>query len=146
MAVYAAQIDRVGQGIGRLLTKLNQINQGDNTLFMFLSDNGGCAELLEGASWRRSEPLVWEHKGNRAVRQGQWKQVVEFPVPRKLYDLFADRTEPINLAGNHPKKVSELAEVYADWAERCGVLPWPSGRGEIGTPRGGHYHASQIRS
>lgn len=44
MAVYAAQIDRVDQNVGRVLEYLDQTGQADNTLIFFLSDNGGCAE------------------------------------------------------------------------------------------------------
>lgn len=44
MEVYAAQIDRMDQGIGRILRSLEETGQLDNTLILFLSDNGGCAE------------------------------------------------------------------------------------------------------
>lgn len=44
MAVYAAMVDRVDQNIGRLLTTLEETGEADNTLILFLSDNGGCAE------------------------------------------------------------------------------------------------------
>lgn len=44
MAVYAAQIDRMDQDIGKILGKLKQIGKENNTLVMFLSDNGGCHE------------------------------------------------------------------------------------------------------
>ncbi len=44
MAVYAAMIDRVDQGIGDILAALNETGTAENTLIMFLSDNGGCAE------------------------------------------------------------------------------------------------------
>ena len=47
MAVYAAQVDRVDQGIGRIMHRLRELGEYDNTLFMFLSDNGGCAELFQ---------------------------------------------------------------------------------------------------
>jgi arylsulfatase len=46
MEVYAAQIDRMDQGIGRIVTALEEANQLDNTLIIFLADNGGCAEEL----------------------------------------------------------------------------------------------------
>ncbi|MGH3413274.1 MAG: arylsulfatase [Marmoricola sp.] len=46
MAVYAAQVDRMDQGIGRILDELDQTGRLDNTLFIFLSDNGGCAEEM----------------------------------------------------------------------------------------------------
>lgn len=46
MAVYAAMIDRMDQGIGRIMKKLEELDIDDNTVVMFLSDNGGCAEFL----------------------------------------------------------------------------------------------------
>ncbi|MCS3866155.1 arylsulfatase [Salinibacter ruber] len=44
MAAYAAQIDRMDQNIGRLLRKLETMGVADNTLVLFLSDNGSAAE------------------------------------------------------------------------------------------------------
>ena len=44
MAVYAAQIERMDAGIGRVLEKIEALGQQENTLVMFLADNGGCAE------------------------------------------------------------------------------------------------------
>ena len=46
MEVYAAQIDRMDQGIGRVLQALEETGQMENTLILFLADNGGCAEEL----------------------------------------------------------------------------------------------------
>ncbi len=48
MAVYCAMIDRVDQNIGKLLDKLEERGQLDNTLIMFASDNG-CAGSSEGS-------------------------------------------------------------------------------------------------
>ncbi len=44
MAIYAAQIERMDRGIGRVLDKIRDLGKQENTLVMFLSDNGGCAE------------------------------------------------------------------------------------------------------
>jgi len=44
MAVYAAMIDRMDQNIGRLVKLLEDTGRIDNTLVMFLSDNGACHE------------------------------------------------------------------------------------------------------
>ncbi|MDB6026447.1 MAG: atsA 17 [Verrucomicrobiales bacterium] len=46
MEVYAAMIDNMDQGIGRILTQLKKDGQLDNTLIFFLQDNGGCAENM----------------------------------------------------------------------------------------------------
>jgi arylsulfatase len=44
MATYAAMIDRMDQNIGKVLKTLDDLGIADNTLVMFLSDNGGCTE------------------------------------------------------------------------------------------------------
>ena len=46
MEVFAATIDCMDQGIGRILAELKKEGQFDNTLVMFLQDNGGCAEYM----------------------------------------------------------------------------------------------------
>ena len=46
MAVYAAQVDRMDQGVGKILAKLDALGLADDTMIMFLADNGGCAEFL----------------------------------------------------------------------------------------------------
>lgn len=44
MAVHAAMIDRMDQGIGRIIDALKKTGKLDNTLIVFLSDNGASAE------------------------------------------------------------------------------------------------------
>src|SRR5439155_11034518 len=46
MEVYAAQIDRMDQGIGQIVEALEKSRQMDNTLILFLQDNGACAEPM----------------------------------------------------------------------------------------------------
>ena len=62
MEVYAAMVDRMDQGIGRLLDALDQTGVADNTVVFFLSDNGGCA------SWPRDEKGFEEY--NRGIPVG----------------------------------------------------------------------------
>jgi arylsulfatase A-like enzyme len=246
MAVYAAQIDRMDQGLGRIVAKLGELGIEGNTLILFLSDNGGCAELLReegqrsrewpttregrairfgnlpnlmpgdpatyqsynlpwanasntpfrlykhwvheggiatpmiaywprtvagasinhapihvidlmatcldvagvpypkeygghaiqplegesfcpalrGEAWERERPILWEHEGNRAVRDGRWKLVNKYPGNWELYDMIEDRTELHDLAASNVPQVDRMKAMYAEWAERCGVLPW----------------------
>ena len=42
MATFAGMIDRVDQNIGRLIEKLDAMGERENTLIMFLDDNGAC--------------------------------------------------------------------------------------------------------
>lgn len=44
MAVYAAMIDRMDQGIGKVMAKLKEIGEDDNTIVIFMSDNGASSE------------------------------------------------------------------------------------------------------
>ncbi len=44
MEVYAAMVDNMDQGIGRIVESLKETGQYENTLILFLQDNGGCAE------------------------------------------------------------------------------------------------------
>ncbi len=55
MAVYAAMIDRLDQNVGRILDCLDETGQRDNTVVIFLADNGGCEEHLkeDGSNIRR---------------------------------------------------------------------------------------------
>ena len=44
MAIFAAMIDRMDQQIGRVIENLKANGEFENTLIIFLSDNGACAE------------------------------------------------------------------------------------------------------
>jgi|SoiMethySBSTD1v2_1073268.scaffolds.fasta_scaffold01112_18 arylsulfatase A-like enzyme len=61
MQAYAAQIDRMDRGIGRIVAALAETGALENTLFLFLSDNGASAEPLpigDGESFRRRRGIV----------------------------------------------------------------------------------------
>jgi arylsulfatase A-like enzyme len=46
MAIHAAMIERVDLEIGRILEQLREMNAFQNTLILFLSDNGASAEIM----------------------------------------------------------------------------------------------------
>lgn len=48
MAVYAAMVDRMDQNVGKLRKKLKELGEDKNTIIMFLSDNGGSYESIDG--------------------------------------------------------------------------------------------------
>jgi len=94
---------------------------------------GQKVQPMEGTSLApafRGEPLrertlFWEHEGNRAVRQGRWKLVSKYPGVWELYDIDADRTEMHDVASGNPETVQRLKTLWDEWAQRCGVQPWP---------------------
>lgn len=60
MEVYAAMIDRMDQGIGRLVETLRKNAQLENTLILFMQDNGGCQEAMgrSGDQKREANPTL----------------------------------------------------------------------------------------
>ena len=44
MAIYAAMIDSMDQAVGTILKAVADVKQTENTLVLFLADNGGCDE------------------------------------------------------------------------------------------------------
>lgn len=80
MEIYAAQIDRMDQGIGRIISLLEQEGELDNTMILFLSDNGGSAESegkdfdvntiqdIGGNSFNQSYRMNWANMSNAPFR------------------------------------------------------------------------------
>ena len=244
MAIYAAMIDSIDQNVGRLIEDLKQNDEFENTLIVFTSDNGACAEwdphgfdvkssnnnILHrgeqlkqmgqpgtyhsaGSGWANVSNTPWrlykhynheggiaspcvihwpagdirrcvinespahivdlmptflaateteysgklpmagesllpvlredvvvprtlffEHEGNRAVHDGDWKLVALRDEPWELYDISTDRTELNNLADAHPEIVRELRAKWKAWAEENFVTPLPA-----------DYHVNYLR-
>ncbi len=57
MEVYAAMISRMDQGVGRLVAELRRTGQLDDTLILFLQDNGACAEF-QGREPKENHPNI----------------------------------------------------------------------------------------
>jgi len=70
MRNYAAMIDRVDQNLARIVAALRRLGQFDNTLILFLSDNG--SDEVRGPLWGQvsNTPFrkfkVWVHEGGIA--------------------------------------------------------------------------------
>ncbi|WP_127111853.1 arylsulfatase [Shimia sediminis] len=247
MAVYAAQVELLDKGVGQVLDELDRLEIADDTVIMFLSDNGGCAELLAEDGWARfyagksldgrdvrlgnrtdllpgdattfmsydrgwsnlsnapfrlhkrfvheggistpfivrwpgeveansiahkechvmdvlptlldilgvsspteraglseapkmdgesflgclqgrteprQTPIFWEHQGNAAIRNGEWKLVKTHGGDWELYNMDDDRTEIKNLVEGNESIRERLLRDYNAWAEYCDVRDW----------------------
>jgi len=81
--------------------------------------------IMQGDSVERNQPLFWEHMGNRAIRDGNWKLAAPGPTKAwELYNMAEDRSETQNLANQHPERTQDLAQKWQDWADRVGVVSW----------------------
>ena len=58
MATYAAMIDRMDRNIGRILKKLDELGEAENTVIFFLSDNGACEDSADRSTVKGAMP--WE--------------------------------------------------------------------------------------
>lgn len=72
------------------------------------------------------EAIFWEHEGNAAVREGDWKLVRKGGNGAwELYNLKTDRTELHDLAAAQPEKAKALQAKWEVWAKRAQVIPGP---------------------
>ena len=87
MAAYAGCIDSIDQNIGKLCDHLRSLDQYDNTLILFMSDNGACQEggvLGKGSEAMVKNPPLETVAG---VRLGQaWANACNTPF--RLYKHF----------------------------------------------------------
>ena len=86
MAVYAAQVDRMDQGIGTIIAALEETGTFDNTLILFLADNGGCNEEVSG---KGGSPKVALERGlakGWAMQAGNDPAVM--PGPKETFQSY----------------------------------------------------------
>ena len=58
MAIHAAMVDRIDREVGRIMDQLKAMGKAENTLVLFLSDNGASAEqIIRGGGHDRNTPL-----------------------------------------------------------------------------------------
>ncbi len=148
MEVYAAMIDRMDRGIGRIVDELKRQGQLENTLILFLQDNGGCAEGLGRSGEFKPRPDKPPHKPMKddelqtkmiphhtrdgyPVRQGAGVM----PGPADTYIAYGKAWANVS---NTPFRE------YKHWVHEGGIATpliahWPAGfkaRGELRRPYG----------
>src|SRR5699024_8847484 len=134
MEVYAAQIDRMDQGIGRIMDSLKNTGQLDNTLVIFLSDNGACAEDIPSDVTK--EEMV-DQLQLASAKTGRAEEVLFGTRPdvmrgaENTYQSY--ETAWVNLS-NSPFRL------YKHWIHEGGIstpliMSWPEGIKEKGVLR-----------
>jgi len=78
MEVYAAMVDNMDQGVGRLVAALEETGQLDNTLIVFFSDNGASAENMSGRKLNDPEAEIGA-KGSYIAYREPWAWVSNAP-------------------------------------------------------------------
>ena len=70
MAIYAAMVDIMDQNIGRLINDLEDNNELENTLIIFISDNGACGEWDPNGFDVKTSPYNILHRGEEIDTMG----------------------------------------------------------------------------
>ena len=78
MAIYAAMIDRIDFNVGKLVDDLKERGVLDNTLILFLSDNGGNAEAGPQGRYEGKRPGA---AGSTVFLGKSWATLANTPLP-----------------------------------------------------------------
>lgn len=139
MEVYAAMIDRLDQGIGRIVSELERTGRLENTLIFFLQDNGGCAETVG----RQATAEVPVERPAKPPHEPQGPNFIDTAVrPTRTRDGHNVRTGPGAMPGPYDTFIAYgqgWANVsntpfreYKHWVHEGGistplVVHWPAG-------------------
>jgi arylsulfatase len=122
MAVYAAQVESLDRGIGRILDALSERDMDEDTLVIFLSDNGGCAEELEIGMDSYSEDICPRFtRAGAPVSLGNDPEVL--PGPENTYQSYGQDWATVS---NTPFRL------WKRWVHEGGIstpfiVSWPAG-------------------
>jgi arylsulfatase A-like enzyme len=94
MEVYAAMIDRVDQNIGRVLAKVKELGQEENTLILFAADNGASSENVRNMG-NKVNPVIGEMDNWKSLG-ANWANVSNTPFKKyKNYTMEGGICTPL---------------------------------------------------
>jgi arylsulfatase len=154
MEVYAAMIDIMDQGIGKIITTLEKKGILDNTVIFYMHDNGGCAEPLNSdqpevvmtAEEQTNHPFakdsIFVGKKPIYTRDGQFIRSGMGVMPGPANTWVTYGMEWANVS-NTPFKM------YKHWTHEGGiasplVIYWPKGITQKGVIRNQDAHLIDI--
>lgn len=127
MSVHAAMVDRMDQGIGRIIKALKKNGQLNNTLIVFLSDNGASAE--NAAAYGPGFDRPAQTRDGREIVYATKKQAL--PGPETTYSSIGPRWANVC---NTPYEYWK-AESYEGGIHTPMIAFWPAG---ITAPKGSY--------
>ncbi|MGZ6973386.1 MAG: arylsulfatase [Acidimicrobiia bacterium] len=134
MEVYAAMVDRIDQNVGRLVEALEELGELDNTIIVFLSDNGASREgevtgttayyvhLLQGDDLEADYARLGEIGGPRTTPHYPRGWAMASGTPFRLYKINTHQ-------GGHSVPF---------------CFSWPAGLAERGTIRNQYAHVTDL--
>lgn len=153
MEVYAAMVDSMDQGIGRIVASLRETGELDNTLILYLQDNGGCAEGYgrgKGATKRAEKPSLAPMANDALQARMMPTQTRDgYPV-RKGYGVMPGAADTFVAYGRGWANVSNTPfRMYKHWVHEGGIATpliahWPKGIASKGRICGQVSHLTDI--
>jgi arylsulfatase len=144
MEVYAAQIEAMDRGIGRIVEELERQGILEQTLIFFLSDNGGCAEELNTQGWYDYILRGKDHIGREFTLDGRPVRVGNHPtIMPGPYDTYQSYGIPWANLSNTPFRLYKT-HVHTGGVATPLVVHWPAGIEAMGEWRGQVGHLIDI--
>jgi arylsulfatase len=145
MEVYAAMVHEMDKGVGRIVASLKEHDQLENTLILYLQDNGGCAELMG----RRGDEVVTARAENPSLPPLPADYLQPDLVPKQTRDGYPIRQGidvmpgPSDTYAGYGRGWANVSNTpfreYKHWVHEGGISTpliahWPAGiveRGEL---------------
>lgn len=128
MAVYAAMMESVDEGIKKLVAELKRSGEFDNTVILFLSDNGACHETLDGRMEKDlkefstiAKTIPAGDKGSYVAYGKEWANASNTPF--RLYKHWAHEggiSTPFII--HYPKSISQR-KILNEPAHLIDIMP-----------------------
>ena len=147
MEVYAAMLDSMDQSIGHLVDTLKRNDQYENTLILYLQDNGGCAEALgrNGSFQPKADSPTLPSMSDDALQPDMIpKQTRDgFPVRQGLGVMPGAADTYISYGQSWANVSNTPFREYKHWQHEGGIsspfiVHWPNG---ISTERRGKFES-----
>lgn len=122
MAVYAAQVESLDRGIGRVMEAVKASGEEEDTLVLFFSDNGGCSEELPpGVNFFAEAVAPRTTRSGAPVRFGNDSDVM--PGGEDTYQSYGEQWATVS---NTPFRM------WKRWVHEGGIstpfiASWPAG-------------------
>jgi arylsulfatase A-like enzyme len=142
MAIYAAMIDRMDAGIGEILQKVKSLGEENNTIVLFLSDNGGSADDVKNWNYVTQKNGTAGSVASIDSYESPWGNVSNTP-----FQLFKKNTHEGGIAspfiayypkhikaGTVSNRVSHLIDIFPTFLEYAGFQYPDSFQGKKLTP------------
>jgi len=145
METYAAMIDRMDQGIGRIVNELKNKGLIENTVILYLQDNGGCAESIGfGGPEGQTRPIADDTVRLKPLGKDEIQTVVIPPITREGKVVMAGKAVMAGPPDTYLAYLKPWAMVsntpfrkYKKYVHEGGIsspliVHWPAGIGSKG--------------